>query len=136
VAPIPAGYENARRITVGVKPGMKYDTDVLSAKAGEKVAIVLVNNDPTGMMHNLAVITPGSHQKVITAALQIGPNAIERSYVPDIPEVLAATPQVAPGRKYTLYMTIPDKAGDYIYVCTYPGHGQVMWGTLKVTSLN
>ena len=132
VAAVPAGYEKARKITVGVKPGMKYDTDVLSAKAGEKVAIVLVNNDPTGMMHNLAVITPGSHQKVITAALQIGPNAIERSYVPDIPEVLAATPQVAPGRKYTLYMTMPDKIGDYIYVCTYPGHGQVMFGALKV----
>ena len=33
-------------------------------------------------------------------------------------------------------MTIPDKVGDYIYVCTYPGHGQVMLGTLKVTTLS
>ena len=70
---------------------------------------------------------------MITAALSIGPKAIEQNFVPDIPEVLAATPQVAPGRKYTLYMTAPEKPGDYPYVCTYPGHGQIMFGNLKVT---
>ncbi len=30
-------------------------------------------------------------------------------------------------------MTIPDEPGDYVYVCTYPGHGQLMHGVLKVT---
>ena len=38
------------------------------AKAGEKVAIVFANNDPTGIMHNLAVCTPGSREKVVAAA--------------------------------------------------------------------
>ena len=130
---VPEGYEEARKIAVGVKPGMKFDVEQLEAKAGEKVAIVLTNNDPLGLMHNLAVIAPGSRQKVVLAALSIGPKAVAQNFVPDMPEVLAATPQVAPGRKYTLYMTIPEKAGDYPYVCTYPGHGQVMFGTLKVT---
>ncbi|NIP96765.1 MAG: hypothetical protein GWO24_26345 [Akkermansiaceae bacterium] len=93
---------------------------------------MLTNNDPDGLMHNLAVVKPGTRQEVITAALQLGPTAIEQNFVPDIPAVLAATPQVAPGRRFTLYLTAPTQPGDYPYVCTYPGHGQVMFGTLKV----
>ena len=133
VRAIPEGYETARKLVVGVKPGLKFDTELLEAKAGEKVAIEFVNNDPTGMMHNLAVVAPGSLQKVIAAAMSIGPKAMEQNFVPEIPEVLGSTPQVAPGRKYTLYVTVPNTAGDYPFVCTYPGHGQVMNGIMRVT---
>ena len=63
-----------------------------------------------------------------------GPKAIEQNFVPDISEVIASTPQVAPGRKYVLYMVVPSASGNYPYVCTYPGHGQLMFGTLKVTN--
>jgi len=133
VALVPPGYESARKIQVGVKPGMKFDTDSIAAKAGEKVAIVLLNNDPTGLMHNLAVCAPGSRQKVMEATLAIGAKAIEQNFIPDIPEVLASTPQVAPNRKYVLYMTVPSEPGDYPYICTYPGHSQLMHGILKVT---
>ena len=130
---VPEGFEDAHKLTVGVKPGMKFAVESLEAKAGEKVVIVLVNDDPTGLMHNLAVIKPGTNQKVIAAAMTIGPKAIEQNFVPDIPEVLAATPQVAPGRKYSLYFTVPTEPGVYPYVCTYPGHGQLMFGNLTVT---
>jgi len=130
---VPAGYEGVREINVGAKANLKFDIEQLEAKAGEKVAIVFVNNDPSGIMHNLAVCTPGSREKVVAAALTIGPKAIEQNFVPEIPEVLATTPQVAPGRKFTLYMTVPTEPGDYVYVCTYPGHGQLMHGILKVT---
>ncbi|MFP6872493.1 MAG: plastocyanin/azurin family copper-binding protein, partial [Verrucomicrobiales bacterium] len=133
VALVPAGYESARKINVGVKPGMKFDTEEIEAKAGEKIAIVLLNNDPTGLMHNLAVCAPGSQQKVMAATLAIGPKAIEQNFIPDIPEVLASTPQVAPNRKFVLYMTVPPQPGDYPYICTYPGHAQLMFGNLKVT---
>jgi len=129
---VPEGFENARILKVGAKPGMKFDIESLEVKSGEMVGIEFTNNDPTGLMHNLAVCAPGSRQKVIASALTIGPKAIEQNFVPDIPEVITSTPQVAPGRKYTLYMKVPAKGGDYVYVCTYPGHGQVMFGNLKV----
>ncbi len=133
IALIPEGFEDARILKVGAKPGMKFDIESLEAKAGEKIGIEFINNDPTGLMHNLAVCAPGSRQKVVASALTIGPKAIEQNFVPDIPEVLASTPQVAPGRKYVLYMSAPSTPGSYPYVCTYPGHGQLMFGTLKVT---
>lgn len=129
---VPEGFENARKINVGVKRGMKFDQDSLEAKAGEKVAIVLTNNDPDGLMHNLAVIKPGSRQAVLEATIKLGPKAIEKNFIPDIPEVLGSTPQVAPGRRSTLYLEVPSAPGNYEYVCTYPGHGLLMWGTLKV----
>ena len=62
----------------------------------------------------------------------LGPKAIEKNFIPDIPAVLGSTPQVAPGRRSTLYLTVPSEPGNYEYVCTYPGHGQLMWGTLVV----
>ena len=89
---------------------------------GEKIGIEFINNDPTGLMHNLAVCAPGSRQKVVASALTIGPKAIEQNFVPDIPEVIASTPQVAPGRKYVLYMVVPSASGNYPYVCTYRMH--------------
>ena len=96
------------------------------------IAIALTNNDPDGLMHNLAVIKPGTRQSVLEATIALGPKAIEKNFIPDTPALLGSTPQVAPGRRFTLYLTLPDKPGDYEYVCTYPGHGQLMWGTLKV----
>ena len=35
---VPEGYEQARKIEVGVLRGMKFDKEVLEAKAGEQIA--------------------------------------------------------------------------------------------------
>jgi hypothetical protein len=31
-------------------------------------------------------------------------------------------------------MVAPRREGDYEYLCTYPGHWEMMWGTLVVTN--
>ena len=129
---VPEGYGDARKIEVGVLAGMKFDKKELEAKAGERLAISFTNNDPDGLMHNLAVIKPGTRQDVLEATIALGAKAIEKNFVPDSPALLGSTPQVAPGRRFTLYLTLPAESGDYEFVCTYPGHGQLMWGTLKV----
>ena len=129
---VPEGYDNARRIEVGVLRGMKFDKKEIEAKAGEQLAIAFTNNDPDGLMHNLAVIKPGTRQNILEATIALGSKAIEKNFVPDSPALLGSTPQVAPGRRFTLYLTLPATPGDYEFVCTYPGHGQLMWGTLKV----
>jgi azurin len=61
------------------------------------------------------------------------PNGAKLNYVPRMPEVLAATPLVNPAGKYTLTFKVPAAAGDYPYVCTFPGHWRIMKGVLKVT---
>jgi len=132
VKPIPDGFAGARRIVVGVLPGLKFNTDRILAKAGEKIVFVFPNDDSSGMMHNLAIITPGSRQTVLDAAVAMGAEGLKKNFIPEIPELLASTPQVAQGMKYTLYFAVPDEPGDYHFICTYPGHGLVMQGTFAV----
>jgi azurin len=84
------------------------------------------------MMHNLAIITPGSRQTVLDAAVAMGAAGLKKNFIPEIPELLASTPQVAPGMKYTLYFAVPDEPGDYHFICTYPGHGLIMQGIFAV----
>ena len=84
------------------------------------------------MVHNLAIITPGSTQTVMDAAVAMGASGLKKNFIPEIPELLASTPQVAQGMKYTLYFSVPDEPGDYHFICTYPGHGLMMRGIFAV----
>ncbi|MBD0287354.1 MAG: dehydrogenase, partial [Flavisolibacter sp.] len=116
-----------------VKDVMKFDKQVITAKAGTTIQIVLQN--PDFMQHNLVVIKPGTLSKVGAAAdkLAADPNGAKMQYVPRMPEVVKATPLVNPGGKYTLTVQIPNIPGDYPYVCTFPGHWRIMNGIIRVT---
>ncbi|GAA4314145.1 hypothetical protein GCM10023143_24830 [Compostibacter hankyongensis] len=115
-----------------VQHDMKYDRKTLYVKAGKKIALVFEN--PDFMQHNLLILQPGSLEKVGAAADELArdPKGAEKNYVPDIPEVLAATPLVNPGGSFVLVFTAPEKPGDYPFACTFPGHWRVMNGILKV----
>lgn len=128
----PAGFADARRIEVGVLPGLKFNTSRIEAKAGEKVIFVFPNDDSSGMVHNLAIITPGSTQTVMDAAVAMGAEGLKKNFIPEIPELLASTPQVVQGMKYTLYFSVPEEPGNYHFICTYPGHGLIMQGIFAV----
>ena len=132
VKPKPNGFADARCIKVGVLPGLKFDTARIEAKAGEKVIFVFPNDDSSGMMHNLAIITPGSIQTVLEAAVAMGAAGLKKNFIPEVAELLASTPQVAQGMKYTLYFSVPEEPGNYHFICTYPGHGLIMQGIFAV----
>jgi azurin len=116
-----------------VKDVMKFDKTLLTAKAGTTIQIVL--NNPDFMQHNLVVVKPKMLEKVGTAAdnLARDPDGAKLNYVPRMPEVLAATPLVNPAGKFTLTFKVPDAAGDYPFVCTFPGHWRIMKGILRVS---
>lgn len=111
---------------------MQYDKRLLTAKAGERITLFFDN--PDGMPHNLLIIKPGTLEKVGNAADEMlrDPNAADRHYVPDIPEVLFATKLLNTGESTALEFTVPDTPGDYPYVCTFPGHWRGMNGILRV----
>jgi azurin len=98
------------------------------------VTLVFENTD--AMMHNLLIIKPNSLESVGKAAdemLKLN-NAMEKSYVPDNPNVLFHTNLVNPGESFTLKFKAPKEAGDYPYVCTFPGHWRGMNGIMKVVN--
>ncbi|MBU3820965.1 ThuA domain-containing protein [Flavobacteriaceae bacterium XHP0103] len=115
-----------------LKDVMKYDKEVLTAKAGTTIQIVLKN--PDFMQHNLVLVKPGTKEKVGAAADKLAgePNGQELNYVPQMPEVLAATPLINSGGSYTLTIKLPNTPGDYPYICTFPGHWRIMQGVLRV----
>lgn len=67
--------------------------------------------------------------EVVQAGMGAG---VENGYVPRIPQVIAFTPQMKRGDSYVLTFTAPTEPGAYPYVCTFPGHGYVMYGVMYV----
>lgn len=116
-----------------VKDVMKFDKEMLTAKAGTTIKLVLQN--PDFMQHNFVLIQPDATEKVGAAADELAKigDGSKLAYVPQLPEVLAATPLVNPGGSYTLTIKLPDLPGDYPYLCTFPGHWRIMKGILRVT---
>ncbi len=111
---------------------MEYDLKTLEVEAGQTVAIIFENVD--FMQHNLLLVKPGTLETVGAAADKMASDAqgAEKSYIPDMPEILFSTRLVNPGEKVVLTFTAPSEPGDYPYLCTFPGHWRMMNGILKV----
>jgi azurin len=115
-----------------VRNQMTYDQLELVVPAGKTIEIVFEN--PDLMQHNLLIIAPGSLETVGKAADELArsPDGQEKQYIPQIPQVLYASPLVNPGGTYVLRFTAPEEPGAYPFVCTFPGHWQTMNGIMKV----
>ena len=111
---------------------MKYDLKSFSVEAGKRVQIIFEN--PDFMQHNIVITMPGKLEVVGRAAdkLATAANGAALNYVPQMPEVLFHTRLVNPQETVTLEFTAPSEAGDYPYVCTFPGHWSIMNGVMKV----
>jgi azurin len=124
--------EGARGLLVEVAGGLQYTQKKLRAKAGEALALTLKNADV--MPHNLVIVQPGTTKKVGDASFAMlnDPEAGKKSYVPDLAEVIVFVPVLNPGKEHVLNFRAPEKAGEYPYICTFPGHWQAMRGVLVV----
>ena len=130
-APKPAGDVKVIRIKT-IREAMKYDLKEFTVAPGQTVQIILENTD--AMQHNLVITKPGMREKVGKAgdAMMKDEKGADKNYVPALPEVLFSTPLVNPGQSFTLTFKAPAKAGDYPYVCTFPGHWTLMNGVMHV----
>jgi len=115
-----------------VRDSLMYDRTEFTVLAGQGVELVFDNTDI--MPHNLIVTVPGALAKVGLAgeAMSKDPDAWDRGYVPDLPEVLWSTRLLQPGESQTIRFVAPDDQGDHPYVCTFPGHWIRMNGVMHV----
>ncbi|WFB63556.1 HEAT repeat domain-containing protein [Sphingobacterium sp. WM] len=114
-------------------PGkMAYDKEILEVSAGENIILEFDNNDQ--MPHNIVFTKPGAQKKVGQAAdnMSVEPDAYEKNFIPDIPEVLFASPLVQAGQSYQMQFVAPKEKGEYPFICTFPGHWQIMHGIMLV----
>ena len=108
---------------------MEYIDTHVEAAPGAKVRIVMDNTATSSpaMVHNVVVIQTESSVDCVALAAQGGPGNI-----PEDPAILVYTPQAQPHTKTAVIFTMP-AAGEYPFICTYPGHFQTMRGTLVST---
>jgi glucose/arabinose dehydrogenase/azurin len=111
---------------------MLFDLKWFAVEAGKPVQLVLSN--PEAMPHNLVVGTPGSLKDIGPAggALPMPSDPNAKAFVPDSPKVLYATRLVTEGQSVELSFTAPKEPGEYVFVCTYPGHWTRMYGVMLV----
>ncbi len=117
-------------VTIGTKPGLKYDTEKVEVRAGSRVKWVFNNNDD--MLHNCVIVKPGAANAVGNAAMRLNLNGAKMQYVPASADVLFHTNILQPESAEAIYFTAPAEPGDYTFVCTFPGHASLMQGILKV----
>ncbi len=131
--PEPDGTEGPAFVVRAVPREMRFDLERIEVEAGKPFAVTLEN--PDMMPHNLVIVTPGARETIGRLADRMGPgdrDAEGRTYVPERPEVLAATRMLETGESETLRLVAPEEPGTYEFVCTFPGHWPVMWGKLLV----
>ena len=127
----PANWTNGPEvvINIGTKPGLKFAIENFEVPEGSRVKLVFNNTDD--MLHNLVIVKKGKADAVGKLAMELGINGSKLGYVPPSPDVLFNTCLLQPETSQSIYFTAP-KAGDYPYVCTFPGHYFVMKGNMKV----
>ena len=128
---IRAEKDSVTTVSIKILGGLQFDVVRFSVKPGEKVNIVVSNDDD--MDHNLVIVKPGKREKIVEEAILLGGKGPRQNYVPLSSDVLWATPLLSPDQIGTLSFTAPKQPGIYPYVCTYPGHGFVMYGAMYVT---
>lgn len=118
-------------VEMEVLPGLQFSVVRFTVKPGERVKLVLNNTDD--MSHNLIITLPGTREKVVEMANKLGESGPAAGYVPKTSDVLWTIPVTAPEKANELVFKAPEKEGVYPYVCTYPGHGTIMFGAMYVS---
>jgi azurin len=121
-----------REIAIKAIPGLKFDLTRIKVKPGERVKFTLTNADE--MDHNLVITKPGARQEVVDASHKLGVNGPKQNYVAASDKVLWSVRIVTPGQSASVIFRAPTKEDVYPYVCTFPGHGLVMYGAMYVTT--
>jgi azurin len=124
--------EPVTTITLRAVAGLQFDKVRIRVRPGTNIKVILKNEDD--MSHNLVFTKPGKRMAVVNAALKLEEKGPEMDYIPRSADVLWSIPVLAPGEEKSITFTTPDEPGIYPYVCTFPGHGFSMYGTLYVTT--
>ncbi len=141
---LPALAQDADVAIIELKPSanpstpLAYEKTELAVKAGQKIKLTL--NNTGGILpqpHNFLLLKPGKLDAVgaLANAMLADPQGMAKSYIPEAakPDILANTKLVQPNASETIEFTAPAEAGDYPYICTFPGHWMLMRGVMHVT---
>jgi azurin len=124
----PAAASNlSNTITLTANDQLKFDKIELHVKANEKVTLTLTNigkMPKESMGHNFVLLKDGVILENFAKEAINAPDHIPASD----PAIIAHTKLLGPGESDTIEFTLP--AGEYVYICSFPGHYMSMTGIL------
>ena len=128
-------HAEVKKIIVTGNDTMQFDLKSFEVKAGEKVELTFKNIGKIpkiAMGHNLVVLKKGI-SAVAFGQKAMGAGANATNALPDSVkgDTIASTKLLGPDETETITFTVSE-AGDYEYVCTFPGHFALMRGVMKV----
>ena len=123
------GTTVSNTVEITANDGMKFDKIEIRVKANEKVTLTLRNIGKMpveSMGHNFVLLKEGVNQ----GDFALKGNQAAPDYLPDdmTSSIVAHTKILGPGESETIEFTVP--AGNYTYICTFPGHYPSMMGIL------
>ncbi|MCY4001237.1 MAG: plastocyanin/azurin family copper-binding protein [Bacteroidetes bacterium] len=128
---VPSSPESSDiQLTVGTLPNLRFSHTKFTVGAGSHVSLTFHNDDD--MLHNLVIVEHDAADEIAMAALQLGLRGHEMQYVPDSDAILAHTGLLEPGDSETVVFYVPDQSGEYVFICTFPGHATTMRGAIQV----
>lgn len=114
---------------------MQYDKKELTVTAGDDVTLTLKHTGKlpkAAMGHNVVILKPGS---ALPDFAMKAASAAANDYIPQDEEleklIIAHTKMIGGGETTSITFTAPE-AGEYPYLCTFPGHFAIMQGKLIV----
>lgn len=115
---------DASTIEIEVADNLKFNPATIQARPGERLRIVLksVGKMPrTAIMHNVVLLKKGATPSVFVDRSRAAPEA---GYIDPAlkDQVLASTAMIAAGETAEVTFEAPPQAGEYTFVCTFPGH--------------
>ena len=109
---------------------MAYLTKEFTVKVNQEISLIMDNVATIPVMkHNVVILTDESKVAEIGRLAMSAPN-----YLPEHPAILAATAIAGAGEKTEITFTAPSKPGKYVFICTFPGHCNIMKGYMIVES--
>lgn len=135
-APAPAAAAKssaARVIEISANDQMKFSVTTIEAKAGEELKIVFTNVGTLpkeAMGHNWVLLKAGTDPMAFSMA---SATAKDSDYVSPAmkDKVIAHTKVLGPKQSEEVTFKAP-AAGEYPFICSFPGHVALMKGTLTV----
>jgi azurin len=127
------GSAGARVIEITANDQMKFSLATMEAKAGEELKVVLTNAGTLpkeAMGHNWVLLKAGVD---VTAFATASMTAKDTDYIAPAKkgDVIASIPVLGPKKTGEVTFKAP-AAGEYTFICSFPGHYMLMKGTLTV----
>jgi azurin len=105
---------------------MRFDVTAFEVKPGQKISVTLKNVGTTpkfSMGHNFIMLDRGVNTQNVQKFLDAASMEAAHDYVPaGSKDVIAHTKLLGPGESDTVTFNAPFIPGEYLYLCSFPGH--------------